>query len=157
MRYFITSNLQTLEVVSAPFEIQPENSLPYLANNFVKPIFDKYPNPTAVIEGATALEIIALTDLREADEDKIDYQNQLDKAQNLFVRHQTRLIRRRKKSLITNARIKTVKTLLVDTYFLINLGFLDLALDKINLIAVQTNADVQAEITWLKDLLTANQ
>jgi hypothetical protein len=56
-RYFITSNLETLEVVAAPFEKQPENSLPYEQNSFFKPCFDKYPKPTAIVEGATQEEI----------------------------------------------------------------------------------------------------
>jgi hypothetical protein len=56
-RYFILRNLQTLEVVSAPYEIQPTNSIPYFLNSFTKPVFDVYPNPTTIIEGATQEEI----------------------------------------------------------------------------------------------------
>ena len=52
-RYFIIANSETLEVIGAPFEKQPINSLPYEINNFLKPCFDVYPNPTTVIEGAT--------------------------------------------------------------------------------------------------------
>lgn len=59
-RYFITSNLDTLEVFSAPFETQPENSLPYEQNGFIKPCFDKYPNPTNVIEGITEQDLIEI-------------------------------------------------------------------------------------------------
>jgi len=59
-RYFITSNLETLEVVSAPFETQPENSLLYFTNDFIKPVFDKYPNPTNVIEGVTEQDLIEI-------------------------------------------------------------------------------------------------
>jgi hypothetical protein len=56
-RYFILKNLETLEVYCAPNGTQPENSLPFFANNFVKACFDVYPNPTTVIEGATTEEI----------------------------------------------------------------------------------------------------
>ncbi len=56
-RYFILRNSETLEVIGAPFETQPSNSLPYEINNFLKPCFDVYPNPTTVIEGATEEEI----------------------------------------------------------------------------------------------------
>ena len=56
-RYFILANSETLSVIGAPFEKQPENSIPYFVNEFVKPVFDVYPNPTAVIEGATDEQI----------------------------------------------------------------------------------------------------
>jgi hypothetical protein len=56
-RYFILRNIETLEVIGAPFENQPINSLPFENNNFLKPCFDVYPNPTTVIEGATQEEI----------------------------------------------------------------------------------------------------
>jgi hypothetical protein len=56
-RYFIIRNLETLEVIVAGFENQPENSLPYVANAFFKGKFDKYPNPTMVVDGATPEEI----------------------------------------------------------------------------------------------------
>ena len=58
-RYFILRNEKTLEVIGAPYEEQPENSLPYFNHNFVKPVFDVFPNPTNVIEGATQEEIDA--------------------------------------------------------------------------------------------------
>jgi hypothetical protein len=57
MRYFILKNESSLEVVGAPFEAQPDNSILWFENSFVKPIFDVYPNPTTVIEGATQEEI----------------------------------------------------------------------------------------------------
>jgi hypothetical protein len=51
-RYFILKDLETLEVVGAPFETQPENSLPYTINELNKPCFDVYPNPTTIVEGS---------------------------------------------------------------------------------------------------------
>lgn len=51
-RYYILKDLESLEVVGAPFETQPENSLPYSVNNFNKPCFNIYPNPTNIVEGS---------------------------------------------------------------------------------------------------------
>jgi hypothetical protein len=57
-RYFILGNHDTLEVcLSLPMETQPENSLPFEVVNFHKPVFDQYPNPTCLVEGATEEEI----------------------------------------------------------------------------------------------------
>jgi hypothetical protein len=51
-KYFIQKNPETLEVyVSLPLEKQPENSVPFFETNFHKTVFDKFPNPTTVIEG----------------------------------------------------------------------------------------------------------
>ena len=44
-------------MVGAPYAEAPENALPFFNNQFVKPVFDRFPNPTAVIEGATEEEI----------------------------------------------------------------------------------------------------
>jgi hypothetical protein len=58
MRYYLLRNLETLEVyLSQDLETQPENSLPFEVVNFYRPCFDQYPNPTAIIEGATPEEI----------------------------------------------------------------------------------------------------
>jgi hypothetical protein len=57
-RYFILGNPDTLEVcLTLPTETQPENSLPFDVVNFHKPVFNQYPNPTAIVEGATEDEI----------------------------------------------------------------------------------------------------
>lgn len=61
-RYFIIKNHETLEVVSAEFEDQPENSLPYFVNSFHRPSFDKFPNPEKVIDSATDEEIAQLSE-----------------------------------------------------------------------------------------------
>lgn len=61
-RYFILANPETLETVCAPFETQPENSLPYFENEFIKPIFDTYPNPKNVIEGIDEKDLNDLLD-----------------------------------------------------------------------------------------------
>jgi hypothetical protein len=57
-RYYLRKNENTLEVfVSLPMETQPENSLLYEPNNFHKACFNQYPNPTAIVEGATEEEV----------------------------------------------------------------------------------------------------
>jgi len=53
-RYFILKNKETLEVMLAEYQEQPENSVPFFETNFYKTVFDKYPNPTTVIEGGEA-------------------------------------------------------------------------------------------------------
>jgi hypothetical protein len=63
-RYFLLSNVETLEVVlSQPLESQPENSLPFEVVNFYKPVFDQYPNPTKLVEGATPEEVLAAREI----------------------------------------------------------------------------------------------
>jgi len=58
MRYFQLLNPDNLEVfISADLETQPENSLPFESNSFIKSCFDQYPNPTCLVEGATEEEI----------------------------------------------------------------------------------------------------
>lgn len=60
-RYFIKSNDNSdLVIVSPLMDEQPQNSILYMPNDFVKPIFDTYPNPTTVIEGATQQDILDL-------------------------------------------------------------------------------------------------
>jgi len=55
MKYFQLLNPETLEVyVSLPLSEQLENSVPFFETNFHKTVFDKYPNPTTVIEGGEA-------------------------------------------------------------------------------------------------------
>lgn len=50
-RYFILKDVNTLEVICAPYENQPENSLEYFNHGFLNPKFNVYPNPTEIIEG----------------------------------------------------------------------------------------------------------
>lgn len=53
-RYFLLLNENTLEVyLSELLDVEPENSILFFENNFQLPVFDRYPNPTAVIEGMT--------------------------------------------------------------------------------------------------------
>jgi hypothetical protein len=57
-KYFILKNKQTLEVIiTNDLEEQPENSIIFEENNFIIPCFNKYPNPTEIVEGVT-IEIL---------------------------------------------------------------------------------------------------
>lgn len=59
-KYFLLLNEETLEVyVSQPLATQPENSIEFFENTFVKAKFNQYPNPTAVVEGMSEEEINA--------------------------------------------------------------------------------------------------
>jgi len=156
-RYFILINPNTLEVVSAPYENQPLNSLPYAVNSFFKPCFDKYPNPSTLIEGATQAEIDAYTTLKEEAEDLIDLELLEAKGLELYHRTKKRLIRRRKKGLITANQAKKVREILNPIFQFLKTGDLDIALDKTNLLAVDLNANVQGELTWFKERLTEIQ
>ena len=90
MKYFQLKNPETLEVyVSLDLETQPENSVPFFETNFYKAVFDKYPNPTTVIEGGEAPPIevpeiitrrqfkIALAILGKVESDILNGINQL--------------------------------------------------------------------------------
>jgi len=70
MKYYQILNIKTLEVfVSQDLEEAPINSIPFFENDFMKPIFDKYPNPLEVVEGITKEEI---------DEFNAKFNNELD-------------------------------------------------------------------------------
>ena len=61
-RYFELTSPDTLEVgISLPQATQPENSILVTPENLaiVKPKFDRFPNPTEVVEGVTIDEIQA--------------------------------------------------------------------------------------------------
>jgi hypothetical protein len=59
MKYYQLLDANTLEVfVSQDLENKPENSIEFFANDFKKCGFDKYPNPTTVIELISEIELI---------------------------------------------------------------------------------------------------
>ena len=89
--------------------------------------------------------------IQEENEDKFEYSTILEAGKELFMKHQMRLLRRVKKGALTKVRAATVRTLLTDTYVLLNLGFWDLANTKVLAIPVQTNAGIQNEIDWIKE------
>mgnify|MGYP006315785291 FL=1 len=52
MRYFLLRDKETLSVfLSEDLETQPENSLPITVDEPKYARFDKYPNPTKLVEG----------------------------------------------------------------------------------------------------------
>lgn len=58
MKYYQLLNLETLEVfVSQDLDKQPENSIAFFENSFLKCGFDQYPNPNNIIESASIEEI----------------------------------------------------------------------------------------------------
>jgi hypothetical protein len=92
--------------------------------------------------------------IKEENTDKDEYNLLIENGNALFLRHQTRLIRRVKKGSLTQARAKTVRTLLIETYTLMNMGLIELANDKANAIPTQTNNGIQNEIDWMRQRLT---
>lgn len=56
-RYFLRQDEQNNVYVSNLLEVAPDNSIEFYSNNFIKPKFDKFPEPTTLIEGATQEEI----------------------------------------------------------------------------------------------------
>jgi hypothetical protein len=60
-RYFLLKDPQTLEVyVSLEMAEEPENSLLFKPHNFKKACFNQFPNPSEIVEGITAEELIEL-------------------------------------------------------------------------------------------------
>jgi hypothetical protein len=92
--------------------------------------------------------------IKEDNEDKTEYTLLINEGNDLFLRHQARLIRRVKKGSLTQSRAKTVRTLLIETYNLMTIGLIELANDRANAIPTQTNAGIQNEITWMREKLT---
>ena len=89
MRYFLLKDENTLSVyLSEDLQTQPINSLPFEANDLINARFDKYPNPTKLIEGeALPIEVpqvitrrqfkIALAVLGKNEQDILNGINQL--------------------------------------------------------------------------------
>jgi len=66
MRYFELYNLENLAVcLSGELEKQPANSLPFEVTNLKYPCFDRYPNPSKLVEGVEPINT-------EFDENKIE-------------------------------------------------------------------------------------
>jgi hypothetical protein len=131
---------------------QPFNAIFQENVDFMKPKFDPISN--LIIEGATVEEVTVVTEAKEENTDKDEYNLLIENGNALFLRHQARLIRRVKKGSLTQARAKTVRTLLIETYTLMNMGLIELANDKANAIPAQTNNGIQNEITWMREKLT---
>jgi hypothetical protein len=102
----------------------------------------------------TPEEIVVIVETKEENTDKDEYTNLIQNGNDLFLRHQARLIRRVKRGSLTQARAKTVRTLLIETYNLMTIGLIELALDRANAIPVQNNNGIQNEIVWMQEKLT---
>ena len=102
----------------------------------------------------TPQEITINTEIKEENIDKAEFTVLIEEGKNLYLRHQARLIRRVKKQSLTQARAKTVRTLLVETYSLMNMGLIELASDKANAVPIQNNNGIQNEIVWMQERLT---
>lgn len=78
-RYFVLKNLETLEaMVTDLLEVAPVNSVVYFENSFFIPKLDQYPNPSTVIEGATAEQIAEIESLSVPQTiSKMDFKLQL--------------------------------------------------------------------------------
>jgi len=108
-------------------------------------------------EGAKQIEIDAFNAIKEDAEDLTDLQLLESKGLELYHRTKKRLIRRRKKGLITANQAKKVREILNPIFLFLKTGDLDIALDKANLLAIDANANVQAELVWFKESLTEIQ
>jgi len=126
-----------------------------LTSNFVSPYFNF--TTRLFYEGATQIEIDAFNAIKEDAEDLTDLQLLEAKGLDLYHRTKKRLIRRRKKGLITANQAKKVREILNPIFLFLKTGDLDIALDKANLLAIDANANVQAELVWFKERLTEIQ
>lgn len=94
----------------------------------------------------------AETDEEESEKEK--FLRVIEEGKLLYFKSQMRLLRRVKKSLITNNRAKTVRTLLLDCYTLLNLGLIELALDNATAIPLQSNKTIENELVWVREKIT---
>jgi len=138
------------------FEVQPPFSTEKMyQGGFAKPklnfVTDEF------YESATASEITAYQNAKEDAEDLAEHLLLEEKGAELIYRTKKRLIRRRKKGLITANQAKKVREILNPIFQFLKTGDLDIALDKTNLLAVDLNANVQGELTWFKERLTEIQ
>lgn len=149
MRYFIQENENSLKaIVSLDLAQKPINAVDItdLNRGFRKPYFTDN-TFTEVVETITAEEIAnAIADIEDLAEQLL-----LDEAgQQLIYRTKKRLLRRIKKNLITKPQAKKVREILNPIFQFLKTGDLDIANDKAILLAVETNANVQAELVWFK-------
>lgn len=152
MRYFIQENENSLKaIVSLDLAQKPINAVDItdLNRGFRKPYFTDN-TFTEVVETITAEEIAnAIADIEDAED--LAEQLLLDEAgQQLIYRTKKRLLRRRKKGLITANQAKKVREILNPIFQFLKTGDLDIANDKAILLAVDANANVQAELVWFK-------
>jgi len=98
----------------------------------------------------TTQELAVNLTTKEDTDDRSDIERLMTRGTNLFTRTKERLVRRRKKGVITKARCKTVREILHPIFLLLRTGDIDIANDKAILIAVNGNASIEAELVWFK-------
>lgn len=98
----------------------------------------------------TVEQLAAKLTIKEGSEDRSDIEILQTKGTKLFTRTKERLVRRRKKGIITKARTKTVRELLHPIFLLLRTGDIDIANDKAILIPVNANAAIETELVWFK-------
>jgi len=148
MKYFIT---QYGNIIDENNQLIPQEEnnplyqqyLEYLSNNG-----EVY--PTAFV---TAGELSAIEDAQDLAEHLLLE----EKGAELIYRTKKRLIRRFKKALITKPQAKKVREILNPIFQFLKTGDLDIANDKAILLPIETNANVQGELTWFKEKLTEIQ
>ena len=113
-----------------------------IVGNFVKFKFDGI----NWVEGAIQSEI----DERDNSEDATDLEIAEGLGLELYQRTKRRLIRRIKRGVITRPQAKRVRTILNPIFQFLKTGDLDIANDMAIALAVDTNANVQQELTWFK-------
>jgi len=105
-------------------------------------------------EGATAEQVTIENEIREEAQDQTEFERIQKLGVDLIAKTKKRLIRRIIKSQINKANAKKVRELLNPSFLFLLTADLDIALDVANLIPVQTNSNVQAEIQNYRDKLT---
>lgn len=114
-------------------------------------IYDSVNNVfTYAVIDYTVEELAANLLIVEENEDRSDIEVLQTKGTRLFTRTKERLVRRRKKGLITKARTKTVRELLHPIFLLLRTGDIDIANDKAILIPINGNNAIEAELVWFK-------
>lgn len=114
-------------------------------------IYDSVNNVfTYAVIDYTVEELAANLLITEENEDRSDIEVLQTKGTRLFIKTKERLIRRRKKGLITKARTKTVREILHPIFLLLRTGDIDIANDKAISIPVNANASIEAELVWFK-------
>ena len=88
--------------------------------------------------------------VKEDNKDKSAIDTLINRGQRLTEKLKTRLVRRRKKGLITKLRCKKVREILHPIILKLNTGDIDIANDEAILIPVNGNADIEAELVWFK-------
>jgi len=114
-------------------------------------IYDNVNNVfTYAVVDYTVEELAANLLVTEENEDRSEIERLTTRGTALFTRTKERLVRRRKRGVITKARTKTVREILHPIFLLLRTGDIDIANDKAILITVNANASIEAELVWFK-------